>query len=168
MKQQCTYCDKFVSKEDLNLCRKNHHEIIDVLDEEETVEKNTILNFAQSPNILEEWKQDVDPTHIGDDKNKVLVAILLVSSKRKNHEQAVIIQKQSSAGGTNLQRTVLEYFNNKITLTRMTGAYLDRSKIDYSGKILAIGEMSGFDSTSASLRQKLSEGKTELGTTDKD
>ena len=133
----------------------------------DTVDKTNIMNFAHNPNILQIWNDDLSKSHVGDDKNKVLAGILLVSSKRNGHEQAVIIQKQSSAGGSNLQNSILEYFDDKIKLTRMTGAYLDRSGIDYTGKILAIGEMSGFDSASSSLRQKLSEGKTELATTDK-
>lgn len=126
------------------------------------------FTFARTSNILYEWEMDLNRAHVGDSKTKVLTVTLLASSKRKNHEQSIIIQKQSSAGGSNLQNSSLEYFDNKVKLTRMTAAYLDRSEIDYSGKILAIGEMSGFDSSSASLRQKLSEGKTELATTDKD
>ncbi len=141
---------------------------MEMLEPAETIGKTEILNFAHNPDILQIWNNDLNKTHVGDDKNKVLAGILLASSKRNGHEQAVLIQKQSSAGGSNLQNSILEYFDNKIKLTRMTGAYLDRSGIDYTGKILAIGEMSGFDSASSSLRQKLSEGKTELATTNRD
>lgn len=130
--------------------------------------QKTGINFAYDPRILDEIQKDLDKAHVGDYKNKVLATILLASSKRRGHEQAIIIQKQSSAGGSNLQNTCLSYFNDKIILTRMTGAYLDRSGVDYTGKILAIGELSGFDSASSSLRQKLSESKTSLATTDKD
>lgn len=130
--------------------------------------KKSGISFAHNPKILEDIQKDLDKAHVGDNKNKVLAMILLASSKRNGHEQAIIIQKQSSAGGSNLQNTCLAYFDDKITLTRMTGAYLDRSGVDYTGKILAIGELSGFDSASSSLRQKLSESKTSLATTDKD
>jgi predicted transcriptional regulator len=182
MKFQCTTCDidsknEFDSK--FNYCRENHHEIMQMLDKKEVAGSavtakidNNIYEqaslFAQNPYMLGEIERDLDKVHVGDKKNKVLALILLASSKRKEHEQAIIIQKQSSAGGSNLQNSLLEYFDDKIKLTRMTAAYLDRSGEDYSGKILAIGEMSGFDSASSSLRQKLSEGKTELATTDKD
>lgn len=180
MKYLCTECNKFVSDDEIKtICKPHRHQTVSVLDESEvtnqTIKTNTIENisedvmsFAHSPNILEEWKKDLDAVHVGDVKNKILAGILLVSSKRQGHEQALIIQKLSSAGGSNLQNSLLRYFDNKITLTRMTPAYLDRSKMSYERMILAIGEMSGFDSASSSLRQKLSEGKTELATTDKD
>lgn len=128
----------------------------------------TGIVFAHNPRILESIQKDLNIAHVGDDKNKILATILLASSKRKGHEQGVIIQKQSSAGGSNLQNTCLEYFDDKIVLTRMTAAYIDRSGTDYTGKILAIGELSGFDSSSSSLRQKLSEVKSQLATTDRD
>lgn len=170
MNYQCTWCGisaagyddpRFIS------CKENRHSIIKMLEPTETIVRTDILSFAHNPDILQIWNNDLNKTHVGDDKNKVLAGILLASSKRNGHEQAVIIQKQSSAGGSNLQNSILEYFDDKIKLTRMTGAYLDRSGVDYAGKILAIGEMSGFDSASSSLRQKLSEGKTELATTGK-
>ncbi|MGI0023149.1 MAG: hypothetical protein ACRD9Q_09850, partial [Nitrososphaeraceae archaeon] len=147
-----------------NMTADNEREFLKLQEEN----KKTGSVFAYNPHILDEIQQDLSQTHVGDNKNKVLVVTLLASSMRRGHEQALIIQKQSSAGGSDLQNACLAYFDNKITLTRMTGAYLDRSKMDYNGKILALGEMSGFDSTSSSLRQKLSEGKTELATTDKD
>ncbi len=128
----------------------------------------TGIIFAYHPRILDLIQKDLNIAHVGDDKNKILSILLLASSKRRGHEQGIIIQKQSSAGGSNLQNTCLAYFDDKVVLTRMTGAYIDRSGVDYAGKILAIGELSGFDSSSSSLRQKLSEGTSHLATTDKD
>jgi hypothetical protein len=131
------------------------------------LDQSAALNFAHHPTLLEEWKKDLDLVHVGDDRSKVLAAVILLSSKRKNHEQALIIQKQSSAGGSNLQDALLEYFDNKIEFTRMTGSYLERSGIDCTGQILAIGELAGFDSSHPGLRQRMSEGKATLASTNR-
>src|SRR2546428_10723028 len=110
MKFQCSYCDiESESEKDqiFTSCRANGHEILEMLESVAApdVAASAAKNFALNLHLLEEWKKDIDPAHVGDDKNKVLAAILLASSKRKGHEQAMIIQKQSSAGGSNLQRT---------------------------------------------------------------
>ncbi len=170
----CLTCNKVISGADFDEIKKHQEQGHEVVDDNRDAMQTLhdavapARSFVHNPKILDEIEKDLEGVHVGDKKNKVLALILLASSKRKDHEQAIIIQKISSAGGSNLQDSLLEYFDKKITLTRMTAAYLDRSMTNYAGKILAIGEMSGFDSGSSVIRQKLSEGKTELATTDKD
>ncbi|MDG6981139.1 MAG: hypothetical protein JRN51_08535 [Nitrososphaerota archaeon] len=134
--------------------------------DEETFSRAQAL--SRDPTLLAHIRADMDRSHVGDDRVKVLALLLLASSRLKGKEQSVIIKKTSSAGGSNLLRTVTSYFDNVISYTRVTSAAPDRIGGDFTGKILKIEELSGAQSASTSLRVMLSEGNLKLLTTEKD
>lgn len=134
--------------------------------DEATIQRARAL--SRNPTLLARIRADMDRSHVGDDRVKVLALLLLTSSRLQGKEQSIIIKKTSSAGGSNLLRTVTAYFDNVISYTRVTSAAPDRIGGDFTGKILRIEELSGAQSASTSLRVMLSEGNLKLLTTEKD
>jgi hypothetical protein len=53
-KEFCTTCDKVVTNEDLAYCKSNRHEIIDMLEDYEAIDRSELINFASNSEILHE------------------------------------------------------------------------------------------------------------------
>jgi|GEM_PF-3349794 len=126
--------------------------------------KPEIKDILQDPAILHHYKQALDKLIIGEDKNKLLLLLIALTSYMDKVLGAIILG-ESSAGKSHLMNSVLKFFSNVEEYTRITQAAPDRAAQDFAGRILKIGEMRGADAAQANLRVLISEGKLRLWTT---
>lgn len=118
--------------------------------------------------ILHRIKTALDQRIIGEDRNKLLLFLIGLTSHMDKVLGAIILG-ESSAGKSYLMNNVLKFFTNVEEYTRITRAAPDRTRThDFRCKILKIGELRGADAAQATLRVLISEGKLRLWTTKRD
>jgi len=131
--------------------------------------------FGECPSEIAEWlldpallyriKCELDKDIIGEDKNKLLLFLICVSSFTK-WPLSAIISGSSSAGKSWLMNNVLKHFPNVEEYTRITAAAPDRLGSDWTNRILKVEELRGTEKAQATLRVWISEGKLKLLTTE--
>jgi len=127
-------------------------------------EKPEIKEILCDPAILFRYKQALSHLVAGEDKNSVLLFLIGLTSHMKKVLGAIIMG-ESSTGKSHLMNSVLKFYSNTESYTRLTEASPDRIAKDYSHKILCVGELHGAEKAQSSLRVWISEGKLRLLTT---
>jgi len=126
--------------------------------------KSEIKNVLLDPAIVHRYKKALDKLIIGEDKNKLLLFLVALTS-HMHRVLGAIIMGESSAGKSHLMDSVLKFFGNVEEYTRITEASPDRIARNFSNKILKVGELRGTEKAQSSLRVWISEGKLRLLTT---
>ena len=114
--------------------------------------------------ILHRYKQALDQLITGEDKNKLLLFLICLTS-HTDKVLGAIIMGESSAGKSHLMNSVLKFFGNVEEYTRITRASPDRLARDFTNRILKIEELRGAEKAQSTLRVWISEGKLRLLTT---
>lgn len=114
--------------------------------------------------ILHRYKRALDRLITGEDKAKLLLFLIALTSYMLKVLGAIIMGT-SSAGKTHLMNSVLKFFGNVEEYTRITQASPDRIAQDFTYKILKVDELRGTEKAQSSLRVWISEGKLRLLTT---
>jgi hypothetical protein len=129
--------------------------------------KPEVKEILLDPAILNRYKQALDRLITGEDKSKLLLFLICLTSYMRKVLGAIIMG-ESSAGKSHLMNSVLKFFNNVEEYTRMTQASPDRIAMDFKDKILKVEELRGTERAQSSLRVWISEGKLRLLTTTRD
>lgn len=126
--------------------------------------ESEIIEILLDPAILHRYKQALDRLITGEDKNKLLLFLICLTSHMEKVLGAIIMG-ESSAGKSHLMNSVLRFFGNVEEYTRITQASPDRIAQDFTNKILKVEELRGTEKAQSSLRVWISEGKLRLLTT---
>ena len=124
-----------------------------------------VAEWLLDPALLYRIKCELDKDITGEDKNKLLLFLICVSSFT-NWPLSAIISGSSSAGKSWLMNNVLKHFPNVEEYTRITAAAPDRLGQDFTNRILKVEELRGTEKAQATLRVWISEGKLKLLTTE--
>jgi len=125
------------------------------------------LELAKDPKLLFRIKKDLDKGIAGEDRTKLLLFLIAVSSFTRKPLGA-IVTGESSSGKSYVVNQVLKYFSNVERFSRITKAAPDRLGQNFDGRILYIDELRGAEAAQASLRVWISEGSLHLLTTELD
>lgn len=136
----------------------------------ETSQEPSVIEVVEAPEILADpallhkIKLALDDFIVGEDKNKLLLFVIGLTSFMEKPLGAMI-SGESSAGKSYLMDNVLQFFPNVESYTRMTKASPDRMGKNFNQKILKVGELIGIEAAQAKLRIWISEGSLRLLTT---
>jgi len=143
------------------------------------------LTFLQQTTLLQQIKEVLDEEIIGEDENKMLVFLLLLSKDFPSKtgkpgwcisgdpmSQNIILAADSSSGKTYMTKKILDLLGDKeqdyFIISRTTknalNYYTDQ---DMDGKVIFIEELQGLDENTAQLRVWMSEGELTLNTVEK-
>jgi len=123
-----------------------------------------VKEILLDPAILYRYKQALDQSITGEDKNKLLLFLIALTSYMQKVLGAIIMG-ESSAGKSHLMNSVLKFFSNVEEYTRITQTSPDRMAKNFTNKILKVEELRGTEKAQSSLRVWISEGKLRLLTT---
>jgi hypothetical protein len=141
--------------------------------------------FLQSTKLLNQVKEVLDYEIIGEENNKMLVFLLLLSKDFPSEtglpgwniasdpmSQNVILASDSSSGKTYLAKRILRLFGDEdvdyFVISRMSKNVINYyTEINMDRKIIFIEEMQGLDENTSQLRVWMSEGKLKFDTVEK-
>lgn len=143
------------------------------------------INFLQQVTLLDQIKEVLDFEIIGEDENKMLMFLLMLSKDFPSKtgkpgwavigdpmSQNIILSADSSSGKTYMTKKILDIFGEKdqdyFIISRTTknaiNYYTDQNM---DGKIIFIEELQGLDDNTQQLRVWMSEGELNLNTVEK-
>lgn len=142
--------------------------------------KKDAIKVLENSKLLERINKYIGITVAGEEKTRVLLFLLLLSSKfdvkGKNKgigscsPQSIILSSSSSSGKSWVTKQILKLFGEDSQVySRMTASVLNYFQdVDMTGKILFIEELQSLDSSSNQLRLWISEGTLKLASVEKE
>lgn len=130
-------------------------------------EQKAAVAFLKAPDLLDRIVEAYDSIGLIGERTNKLTAYLACVSRLFPKPLAVCIQSASAAGKSALMDSVLEFFDEKLNYSAITGQSLFYQG-DLKHKILAISEDIGFERASGSLKLLQSQGNLSISSTSKD
>lgn len=144
--------------------------------------KREVFKLLERKDLLEVYDNYLSTEIVGEEKNRILIFLLLLSCKfdtrpsyRKKGDPkpaSIILSSLSSSGKSYVTKAILPLFGTEnidyFTWSRLTSSVLNYFHgIDMTGKIFFTEELQGMDAESNQLRLWISEGKLKLGSVEK-